>query len=74
MTNQQEIESIVASEYNYYRGSMMKAMEHNHSLIRKNIGDELFLIYLKQQLVQNPRPVFEIDLSKYTISHGKEEG
>ena len=72
METQQEIESIIASEYNHYRGSMMKAMEHNHSVIRKTLGDEQFLIYLKQQLVQNPRPVFEIDLSKYTISHGKE--
>lgn len=73
MTTKEEINLIVSREYNDYRGRMMTPMMLNHAEMRKELGDEYFLLYLKKEVAENPRPVFELDLSKYTFTHGKEE-
>lgn len=60
MTTQQKISEIISTEWNNYLGYLFQQKLFEHAELRKEIGDDMFLLYLEQQRKLNPRPKFEV--------------
>lgn len=56
-----EIDSIIEKRYRGYKGEKIKKIKVIHELMRENLGDELFLVYLKEIESKLPEiPEYEI--------------
>jgi len=60
MTTQEKISSIIADEWNNYKGRLLQAKLLEHAETRKELGDDMFLLYLEQQKAINPRPRYKV--------------
>jgi len=58
MTTEQQIDAIVKDQYSNYKPLIFRRLEGLHKMIRFMVGDELFLIHLKESKAKNPRPVY----------------
>lgn len=48
MTDSDHIELILQKRYNEYKGEKIQKIKLIHELMRENLGDKLFLVYLKE--------------------------
>jgi hypothetical protein len=48
MTHSDQIELILQKRYNGYKGEKIQKIKLIHELMRENLGDKLFLVYLKE--------------------------
>ena len=48
MTDSDQIELIIQKRYNGYKGEKIQKIKLIHELMRENLGDKLFLVYLKE--------------------------
>lgn len=60
MNTKDEISSIVKQQYNDFCGAKMTELKILHKLIRNKVGDKQYLVFLKNNQKQNPRPVYKI--------------
>lgn len=57
----EEIDSIIEKRYRGYKGEKIKKIRVIHEIMRENLGDELFLVYLKEIESELPEvPEYEI--------------
>lgn len=57
----EEIDSIIEKRYRGYKGEKIKKIKVIHELMRENLGDKLFLVYLKEIESKLPEvPEYEI--------------
>ena len=61
MTDSDQIELILQKMYNGYKGEKIQKIKLIHELMRENLGDKLFLVYLKELESKLPKvPEYEI--------------
>ena len=61
--NKKIIDLIVERQYGGYRGKLMQPLKELHNKVRRLVGDEKFLEFLKKSEKENPRPKYEIPQS-----------
>lgn len=60
MTTQEKISAIITDEWNDYKGKAYQSILLQHAETRKELGDDMFLLYLEQQKAINPRPRYKV--------------
>jgi len=58
LETQEKISSIIVSRYNNYNGRLLKPLSKVHSLLRMELGDEKFLLFLEEQERITPAPKY----------------
>lgn len=60
MNTQEKISTLIADEWNNYKGKFYQEILLQHAEMRKEVGDDMFLLYLEQQKAINPKPKFKL--------------
>jgi hypothetical protein len=55
----EEINNIIKEQYGNFQGRKMIRLGKVHEVLRKRLGDEQYLKYLREQVINNPRPVYK---------------
>lgn len=55
----QQIEDIIEREFNGYRGTMYGPIKLVHNTLRQEMGNDLFLKFLKKAIAKIPKPQYK---------------